>query len=208
MLKCGVERVSLILLILISGFSARAEMIADVRPTLDLSSGNGFVGQASVILGGTSGRIIPTRWLDAKLRPFTRSMEMVGLQFGVHQSDDILNVLLCKGTWNAVGKDFCRESMEELKTGPRFSALYGGIQTEIIEVLTREPRSMQIYLGGGVADVHSAYRPPSVLPYISVEAIYDWRWNLSARAGFFLSNLDNLENASMAVPTVSMEYRF
>lgn len=179
------------------------------REFLEVSSGKGFVGTKDRLLGGWR-TVFTTGWVDVKIRPFTEQWqwESIGMHFGVHQSDDFTKNAACRVAPSIAGRIYCSTAGEEWEGGARFTAIYTGLQAELVELLRREPKPLQLYVSGGASLVQSVITPSSILPYSAFEVAYQVRRSVKAKAALYVSVPRDSNDIGVAAPEVSLEYRF
>lgn len=180
------------------------------RKFLEASSGTGFVGRAVDIFGNGNGKVYTTNWLNVRVRPFFEEWkwEAIGFHVGLHQSTDMLKNTACRATGGAVGYRYCSTNQAEFSEGAYFAAFYSGIQAELIEFFSREPRPAQVYIGGGASMIQSVTINPMFVPYSSLEFGYALKTHLFARAGFFVALPKDANTFGVAAPEVSLLYLF
>jgi len=179
------------------------------RKVLDLSVGKGFVGrkiQHRLIFKQVHG----VNWVEAKLRFLdgVPQMQAIGLQFGTQQTEEITKGTLCRTAPSIAGRIYCSTAESELNSGPQYTALYGGIQVELIELTTLEPRPLRAYVGAGMSRLQSTLMPSNVAPYASFEVLYESKKQFTAKAGLYVSPTEDTETLGVAMPAVSVSYFF
>ena len=214
-MRDGVRLTFLTLLILVTGSfdsvygDTPQTGSAASRNTVEVNAGRGFVGKAVDILGSGNGPIFTTNWISMKVRPFAAlQSEALGFQLGIQTSEDITKNTACRAMPEIAGRTFCSSNTTEYVNGPHFIALYSGIQAELIELISREPRPLQIYFGAGASTIQASAIDLTTVPYSSLEVSYLLRKQLQARAGLFVSAPHDFNGVGVAAPEVTLEYRF
>lgn len=198
-----------------AGWLAAVSIFTNAVPALskdsvEVDAGSGFIASADGFFSGT-GRAYATHWVDLKIRPFADQFQMqaVGLQVGTHQTQEMSQNIACRVAPSIAGRNFCSTSGSNYSAGLRFMAVYGGVHAEMVELMAREPKLLQIYLGAGASAVRSILaQGPLVAPYSSIEIGYQVQKKLSAKAGLFMSMYDVAGALGIAAPSISFEYKF
>jgi len=177
---------------------------------LEVDVGQGMVGRLEDVLHERADKVFATQWLDFKapLSPRPSGLHALSLQVGVQQSSEITKDFLCRVTHGMVGEIYCSTREQELSSGPKFSAFYGGGSWEISETLAPQERPLRIKVGSGFAYMKYLGWPAHLVPYASAEIVYKLRKPLTAHGGVFLSMLEYPKTIGIALPAVSLKYVF
>ncbi|HAR41126.1 MAG TPA: hypothetical protein DCS07_00580 [Bdellovibrionales bacterium] len=186
-----------------------AEDSASTRKIVDLSVGKGFVGrkiQRKLLVRQIHG----INWVEAKIRLLDSvpGLRAIGLQLGTQQTEEITKNTLCRTAPSIAGRIYCSTADSDLQGGPQYTALYAGIQTELIEMATLEPRPLRIYVGTGYSQIQSTTIPSNGTPYTSVEIVYESRRQFTAKAALYISPIDETSSLGIAMPGLSVSYYF
>ncbi|MCM2322745.1 MAG: hypothetical protein NDJ90_05750 [Oligoflexia bacterium] len=195
-------------LLLAGGASA-----SPVPPTsvIELESGKGFLARAESIVGGGSGQIRNTHWVEMRVQPFRdhRQLRPFGAQLGLQQSEDAMRTTACRIAPSIAGENYCGQADSDAENGANFTALYAGLQTDLVELTSTGERPLKVMLGAGATLVrHIALEGPRLLPYSSIQLGYRLQKGLHARAGAFVSYLSAAGGLAISAPAIELEYRF
>ncbi|MCM2279684.1 MAG: hypothetical protein NDJ89_16540 [Oligoflexia bacterium] len=197
----------LTLALLLAGLGARVETASAAPPeAFEVKSGRGFVARANTLFGETTRPILNTHWVSLKLHPFRDGFRPrpFGLQAGLQQSEDATRAAACRLAPSIAGKSYCGT-----EGAAYFTALYGGMQAELVELAAADPRPLRITVGAGASAIRAApFEGTALQPYSSLELGYQLREKLQARAAAFVSYIGPEEGLGISAPTLALEYRF
>jgi len=167
---------------------------------LDMRAGEGMIGSP------TGGSFWSTYWVDAKWAlPSSLMSGGLDVQLGAIQTEDASREAACTVAPWIAGRRYCARAGDP---GPRFTALYAGVQSELVSGLRRaEPGDFRVYVGGGFAHLQGAVLESSLQPYASAETEFNSRSSWSARAAVYLCP-SAPGGLGIAAPSLKVEYRF
>ncbi len=174
--------------------------VSNSSSSIDMRAGEGMIGSP------TSGSFWPTYWVDAKwaLKSDSRSTGL-DVQFGAIQTEDASRAAACDVAPWIAGRRYCARASDP---GPRFTALYAGLQSELTSRLrSGEPGDFRVYVGGGFAHLQGASLQSTLQPYAAAETELHSRSSWSARAALLICP-SAPGGLGIAVPSIKVEYRF